>query len=91
MADKTRQADAIEVTPEMTQEAVRLVGERQEENVVADEFIIIPEMLEAGGSIAAAWDYDCPSLDASTHHDLARLLYLAMRPLEPPKEHQKPR
>ena len=78
----------------MTQEAVRLVGERQEENeenVVADEFIITPEMLEAGGSIAAAWNYDCPSLDASTHHDLARLLYLAMRPLEPPKEHQKPR
>ena len=58
---------------------------------ITPEFIITPEMLEAGGSIAAAWDYDCPSLGASTYHDLARLLYLAMKPLELPKEQQKPR
>lgn len=51
---------------------------------------ITPEMLEAGRSIVEAWDYDSPSLSASTHSDFAKLVYLAMRRCEPTKRHKQP-
>jgi hypothetical protein len=46
---------------------------------------ITPEMLAAGASIVEAWDYDSPSLSASTHAALATLVYQAMKRLEPPQ------
>ena len=60
-------------------------------NSPRNDLEVTREMLEAGGSIVEAWDYDYPWLDVKTHWGLAERVYLAMRRLEPSKTHSERR
>ena len=47
------------------------------------------EIWEVGGALVEALDHGSPSIAASTYHELAKSVCLAMRRLEPPRERQK--